>query len=207
VTRRRWWNLLGWSATALMALTVVAGLAAAGLAAWQHRLARLAGASIGAGFAVTFWHWIRMGAFARAEQSEIDEGRRIGPWGVVGAILTGLLVLGFLGLNVWTTVATDRDRRQAEQVRDAAVREAKSRGLTVEDVRTAVGADAASAWDGSATTSVDALLSVQHGHVEQATADGDHASILIRPDRGGPPCVVVDIVGGDRLRGRLTDDC
>ena len=195
---RTGWKVLGAVAAVLAGLALVAGIATAIVTAADRDLwatvRTLAYAAAGA----QFWRWIHLGARDRCraiDDPEI-ETEPTGPWGVVGAVLMGVIVTALLGLTVWSGIAGRADRDRAEQARDEAVRAAKARSLTADEVRVWIARD-----DGSD------LLDLRHGSIAVASTDGDHASILVRPDGGGPPCAVVDIVHDDLVRGRLTTDC
>jgi hypothetical protein len=157
----------------------------------------------GAGLGVVFWRWIALGALLRLRPPEgVDpaEADPVGPWGIVGRVLLGLMVVGFVGTTVWIGLVSGPTRERAEKARDEAVRLAEDRDLTAADVRaaiTAAGMDVADYAD---------LLPLTEGTIVGLAADGDRASILIRVD-GSPPCAAVDITHDDIIRGRLTDRC
>lgn len=210
-----WWALAAVSGV-ILTLTVVGG-AVALVAEFMDGDAGGALSVLGAvGVSVLFWRWILLGAWLRIRPPEgVDptEADPVGPWGVVGRVMLGVLVIGFAGVSIWATVTTNEAVARAEEARDAGVRIARERKLTAADVARVQSMVSAVSWDapeGSSGSELDelydGLLEVPGAEVVAISADGDQASILLRVD-GSPPCAVVDIVRGDLIRGRLTDDC
>jgi len=199
----------------LAGLAAIGGGLAAGYLLVQREPWEAAKAAGGAAFAFVFWRWMHLGARARLVERDAAGGHgpegaeptRIGPWGVVGGVLTALVVTALVGLGVWATIAGRADQRAAEEARDEAVRVARRRGLTVLDVRAALATESTAAWQGEVSQVVAGLLPLEHGTVIAASDGGDHASLLIRPADGDTVCAVVDITHGDLVRGRLTDHC
>lgn len=212
------WALLSVLARVALVLGAVTTVVTAVVAAVDRAPWRAVGAlASGAGSALFFW-WIHLGASLRVHPPDDDDRasaatgnglgvhappvrREVGPWGWVGVGLTTVVLGALAALVAWASITTSRDRTQVERVRDAAVAQARTRHLTVEDLRVA------STRRYTDPESTSDLLRVPGGRVLAVSADGDHGSILIRPDRGSPPCVVVDVLAGDVIRGRLTDNC
>lgn len=206
--RTGWWLLAAVSGL-LLAGTALGGVVVGWAAVVDRDAFALLRIAVAAGFGVLFWRWILLGAWLRIRPPDgIDPAVAdpVGPWGVVGRVLLALLVVGFVGGGVWASLAGDRAIERAEEARDAAVRAAKDRGLTVDDVTAAQGAAAIWATDPSGPDPLSTLLDVPGAEVVDVAANGDEASILLRTD-DSPPCAVVDIVQGDLIRGRLTDRC
>lgn len=200
--RSGWWVLVAVAGTLAVSSALGGGYAV--IQALSHRDLGLALSTAGgAGLGVVFWRWIALGALLRVRPPEgVDpaEADPVGPWGVVGRVLLGLMVIGFVGTTVWIGLVSGPTKERAEKARDEAVRLAQDRGLTAADVELAL---ATIGIDGGAD---DRLLPLTEGTIASLAADGERASILIRVD-GSPPCAVVDITHGDIIRGRLTDRC
>ena len=207
-----WWLLVVVSATFLALTLVGAGFAVVG------RMLDLD--VLGAGWAfvalvtgVLFWRWILLGAWLRLRPPEgVDPSvvDPVGPWGVVGRVMIAALVVGFLGVVVWVAVVGSAATDRAEEVRDAAVRIARDRGMTVADVTAAQNAYVLEASSGDvdedASDVYADLFDIPGARVVAVAVNGDEASILLRTEKS-PPCAVVDIVRNDLIRGRITDKC
>lgn len=207
-----WWALAALSAVLLMA-SVAAGLILAYTAFGDEGLVgvpfRVGLAAMGAGF----WWWIlssirrRLRARDGDDVAEVADVDPIGPWGVVGRVLLGMMLAGFLALFVWVDLVGSRAVERAEAARDEALRLAQDRDLTVADVESARVAELAWAvGGGEGPDPYQQLLPLTEGSVSDVAVDGDRASILIRTD-DSPPCAAIDITHGDIIRGRLTDRC
>ena len=162
-------------------------------------------------FGVLFWRWILLGAWLRVwppegvDPSEVDP---VGPWGIVGRVLLALMVVFGVGLALWAMVVNSNAQEDAEKARDAAVRMAKDRRLTVDEVGRARSDFLRWSWDEDPRepNPYEKLLPLTEGEVADVAVEGDRASILIRL-HDSPPCAVVDITHGDIIRGRITDRC
>lgn len=211
-TRRPGWAALQGFATVMMVVTVAVGVGGAAARLIGGELDRVVSIAAGTVVLFMFWRWIQIGARRRtdpvATATTTVPTPSTGPWGVVGAVLTVLVLGGIVALGVWSTVSVRGDRDRAETVRDEAVAAARRRHLDVDTVRSAQVTGIASAWnDEDPDSALQELLSLESGRIVDVSVDGETASLLIRPDGGGPPCAVVDIVHGDLIRGRITANC
>lgn len=196
----------------MMVVTVAVGVGGAVARLIDGQLDRVASIAAGTVVLFMFWRWIQIGARRRAHPvataTTTIPTRPTGPWGVVGAVLTVLVLGGLLALGVWSTVSVRGDRDRAEAARDEAVAAARRRHLDVDTVRAAQTAGIVSAWDEEdPDAALLELLPLESGRIVDVSVDGETASLLIRPDGGGPPCAVLDIVHGDLIRGRITANC
>lgn len=192
--------------------TVLVGGAAAIVRFFDGGLEPVVGITIGTVVLFMFWRWIQVGAQRRVrlleEAGEDGAARSIGPWGVVGGVLTVLVLGGLIGLGIWSLTSLRADRDRAEAARDEAVAAAKRRKLDVETVRAVQQERLSASWDEEVhEDDLVELLPLEHGRVAEVSVAADTASLLIRPHGGGPPCAVVDIIYGDLVRGRLSNDC
>ena len=212
---RRW----GWMALAALSALFLVGTALVG--AWTIGIAIRDGgrwgvltALVPVALGLLFWRWIALGAWLRAnppidpETGEpVREPEEVGPWGVVGRVLLGIMVLALVGIGVWAATAGRQATDRAETVRDQAERIARRRSLTVADVADAQ--DARIAWASSPDGEADpyqALLPGTEATVIRVSVSDEGAAILIEPDRA-PPCVVVTVDRNDLIRSRLSDAC
>lgn len=206
------WAALSFAASVLLVVTVAVGAISAVVRVFDGDLAGLAGTAGGTVVAFMFWRWIQVGARHRLraidDPDSPAEASSVGPWGVVGGILTVLLLGGLVALAVWSTTSLRDDQDRAETARDEAVAAAKRQRLDVDSLRPVYARWLAAAWSGDPDTELTDLLPLEQGRIADLSIDGDSASLLVRPaDGGGPPCAVVDIIHGDVIRGRITNDC
>lgn len=214
---------IGWIAFAVFALVGFVGSAIGG--AWTIGIELADGSPFTTLMAaattivwLAFWRWIGLGAWLRAHPPLGDDGlpvrtmEPVGPWGIVGRVLLSLMVIGFVTTTVWGAVVENRTTERAEQTRVKAERAARSNELTVADAKAA--SLAYSTWAWSAADAVDPgpspfddLLTVPNAHVVDVSVTKDGAAILVHPDSGTPPCVVVTVDDSDIIRSRLSQDC
>lgn len=209
----------GWVALAAFAglqflITALAGAWTIGLAVRDGGRWEVLLALVPVAFGLLFWRWIALGAWLRANPpidpdsgQPVHEPEEVGPWGVVGRVLLGLMVVGFVALAVLAATVDRQATDEAEQVRDRAERVARRKGLTVADVADAV--DDRTIWAFRPQGSPDPfeeLLAVPGALVVDASTSGDGAAILLEPE-DSPPCVVVTIDRNELIRSRLTGDC
>lgn len=197
---------------AMLMVTVAGGAVAAVARILDRDLAGVAGVAVGTVVLFMFWRWIQIGADHRLRAPDgsdpDDPVRSVGPWGIVGAVLTVLVLGGLIAFGIWSTVSLRGDRDRAETARDEAVAAAKQQKLDVDSLRPVHARRLAASWDGEPDGDELAdLLPLEHGRITDLSIEGETASLLVRPDGGGPPCAVVDIVHGDLIRGRLSNDC
>lgn len=209
---RALWATVAVAASWMLVATVIVGGAAAIIRFLDDGLEPVVGITIGTVVLFMFWRWIQVGAQRRVrlleEADEDGSARSIGPWGFVCGVLTVLVLGGLIGLGIWSLTSLRADQDRAETARDEAVAAAKRRKLDVETVRVVQQERLSASWGGEVhEDDLDELLPLEHGRVVAVSVAADTASLLIRPQGGGPPCAVVDIVHGDLVRGRLSNDC
>ena len=160
--------------------------------------------------------WIGLGAWHRAvaptrprEPGEPAYVKpEVGPWGWVGRILLGLMVVGFGALLVIGNVSDRRAHDRAERVRDRVLVVADVRHVTVAQVR-----EARERWistfdrDANGGSPLDQLLPITGASVVNAhVGDDGTAVVVLRPD-GGSPCVEVTIADDSEATAELHDRC
>lgn len=166
---------------------------------------------------LVFWRWIGLGAWLRAHPPLGDDGlpvrtmEPVGPWGIVGRVLLSLMVIAFVTVTVWGAVDDQRANERAERVRVDAERIARIDKLTVADVKAADVTYGIWSWSADSNdpgpSPLAELLTVPDAHVVDVSVTAEGAAVLIHPDGGTPPCVVVTVDESDLIRSRLTDDC
>ncbi|MEO6989767.1 MAG: hypothetical protein ABI239_14105 [Aquihabitans sp.] len=213
---------IGWLAFAVFALLGFVGSAIGG--AWTIGIELADGSPftilMAAGTTIAwlfFWRWVGLGAWLRAHPPLGEDGlpvralEPVGPWGIVGRVMLSLMVIGFVTLTVWGAVDNQRVNERAEQIRVKAERIARSNELTVADVQTAEKAYGIWSWSAGSKAPgpnpYDELLTVSDAQVVDVSVTSDGAAVLIHPDGGTPPCVVVTVDEDELIRSRLTEDC
>lgn len=206
------WAVISVAASILLVVTVAVGVVAAVVRTVEGDLAGVAGVAAGTVVSFMFWRWIQVGA--RHRLRAIDDpashgpASSVGPWGVVGGVLTVLVLGGLVALAIWSSTSLRADQDRAERLRDEAVAAAKRGELDVDTLRSVHARWLAAAWSGDPDEVLAELFPLEHGRIADLSVDGDTASLLVRPtDGGGPPCAVVDVIHGDVIRGRITNDC
>jgi hypothetical protein len=185
--------------------TLLLGISVGDGEAWPAVRALLSGIA-----GLAFWRWVGLGAWQRSQPpgpDDPDPGARMGPWGVVGVVLT-VLVLGGLGAGiVWAGVVDWRTSRAAEEVREDADLEARRNGLTVERVLDAEQDRQAWLFDQRGPDPYLDLLDVSGAEVVDTSVDPrGRAAILLRLP-GSPPCVVVLVDRNDHVTSEVTSRC
>ncbi|MCU1355435.1 MAG: hypothetical protein JWM89_853 [Acidimicrobiales bacterium] len=164
---------------------------------------------------LAFCWWIGMGSWRRAiaptlprEPGEAAYAKpEVGPWGWVGRILLGLMVVGFGVVLVIGNVSDRRAHDRAERVRDRALVVADVRHVTVAQVREARERWISMFGEAKGGSPLDQLLPIAGASVANAhIGDDGTAVVVVHPD-GGSPCVEVTIADDAEATAELHDRC
>lgn len=165
-------------------------------------------------FGVLFWWWIAAGAWLRAYppmDPETGEPVRshddVGPWGVVGRVMLGTMVVAFVGFGLYAANESRIATGTSEAVRDDAERTVRRQAVTVVDVEETQKEGRVWRLRGSqGPDPYQSLIAVDDASVRDVSVTVEGAAILLEPDRG-PPCVVVTIDRDDLIRSRVAGAC
>ena len=178
-------------------LNAIAVVVAVALTYRHHSIWSLASTAAGGLVGLVFWRWIALGAAARAERPALppddpDAPHRIGPWGYVGVVLLTLMAGAFALVFVLSVVEGRRQDDAVAQVREDAVVVAERDHLTVDQVQGAI-AERLVALGADRPDPLADLVDVPGADVLDASVEDGEALVLLRADRGGPPCVILRI--------------
>ena len=197
--------MLAVTAGALAVLSAAGAVVGAIVAASERDLGRILLALVTGLLVATFWRWICLGAWYRAEGR--IETTPVGPWGVVGRVLTVLVLGGLVVAVVWAAVATQEDEDRAARTRDQAEQAAERSNLTLTDVQRVVAARRDVTAPERGIPELEALLDVPDAEIVDAVVEGDQGSILVMPDGQLSRCVVVTVDGAGVIDARVTSTC